>query len=130
VVTEMLDLRNRQLAAVTRADDFIVSDHLVSLLLAQLSENPDLAGVYDDLFNAEGAEIYLRPAEAYVEVGRPLNFYTVVEAAARRGETAIGYRQIVAGHSHSERYGVRLNPRKSATLTLQPGDRVVVLAEE
>jgi voltage-gated potassium channel Kch len=130
VVTEMLDLRNRQLAAVTRADDFIVSDHLVSLLLAQLSENPDLAGVYEDLFNAEGAEIYLRPAEAYVEVGRPLNFYTVVEAAARRGETAIGYRQIAAGHSHSERYGVRLNPRKTAMVTLQPGDRIVVLAED
>ena len=30
IVSEMLDLRNRQLAEVTRADDFIVSDHLVS----------------------------------------------------------------------------------------------------
>ena len=130
VVTEMLDLRNRQLAAVTRADDFIVSDHLVSLLLAQLSENPGLADVFEDLFNAEGAEIYLRPAEAYVEVGRPVTFYTIVEAAARRGETAIGYRQVAGGHSHAERYGVRLNPLKSRPLTLQAGDRIVVLAED
>jgi voltage-gated potassium channel Kch len=130
VVTEMLDLRNRQLAAVTRADDFIVSDHLVSLLLAQLSENPQLADVFEDLFNAEGAEIYLRPAESYLEVGAPVSFYTVVEAAARRGETAIGYRQIASEHSHAERYGVRLNPRKSRTVTLQAGDRIVVLAED
>ncbi len=72
----------------------------------------------------------MRPAEAYVEVGRPVNFYTIVEAAARRGETAIGYRQIAGGHSHAERYGVRLNPLKSRTVTLQAGDRIVVLAED
>ena len=31
IVSEMLDVRNRDLAEVTRADDFIVSDRLVSL---------------------------------------------------------------------------------------------------
>ena len=35
----MLDIRNHNLAEVTHADDFIVRDKLVSLLLAQLSEN-------------------------------------------------------------------------------------------
>ena len=39
IVSEMLDLRNRALAEVTHADDFIVSDRLVSLLMAQISEN-------------------------------------------------------------------------------------------
>ena len=38
----MLDVRNRELAEVTQADDFIVSDKLVSLMLAQVSENKDL----------------------------------------------------------------------------------------
>ena len=46
----MPDVRNRQLAEVTRADDFIVSDSLVSLLLSQIAENRDLNAVFGDLF--------------------------------------------------------------------------------
>ncbi len=38
IVSEMLDLRNRELAEVAHVDDFIVSDHLVSLMMTQLSE--------------------------------------------------------------------------------------------
>ena len=41
--SEMLDLRNRALAEVTRADDFIVSARLVSLLMAQVAENASSA---------------------------------------------------------------------------------------
>ena len=42
IVSEMLDDRNRRPAEITRADDFIVSDQLVSLLMAQISENKEL----------------------------------------------------------------------------------------
>ena len=42
IVSEMLDVRNRNLADITRADDFIVSDRLVSLMMAQVAENPRL----------------------------------------------------------------------------------------
>ncbi|MGC8855878.1 MAG: CASTOR/POLLUX-related putative ion channel, partial [Anaerolineae bacterium] len=92
IVSEMLDLRNRQLAEVARVDDFIVSDHLVSLLMAQLSETPERYPIFRELFDPEGAEIYLKPADEYVVTGVPVSFYTVVEAARRRGHTAIGYR--------------------------------------
>lgn len=56
IVSEMLDLRNRELAAVTNVDDFIVNDHLISLMTSQLSENAELQGVFNDLFDAEGSE--------------------------------------------------------------------------
>ncbi|MBV9110239.1 MAG: potassium transporter TrkA, partial [Gemmatimonadetes bacterium] len=92
IVSEMLDIRNRELAQVTRADDFIVSDNLVSLLLSQISENRELAIVFRELFDPAGSEIYLKPASDFVEPGRPVNFYTVVESAARQGQVAIGYR--------------------------------------
>ena len=39
IVSEMLDIRNRDLGVVAKADDFIVSDNLVSMMLSQLSEN-------------------------------------------------------------------------------------------
>jgi voltage-gated potassium channel Kch len=96
IVSEMLDSRNRNLAEITQADDFVVSDRLVSLMLAQVAENKALNAVFADLFDPEGAEIYLRPVPDYVQTGTPINFYTVVEAARRRREVAIGYRR--AGH--------------------------------
>ena len=42
IVSEMMDMRNRALAQIARADDFIVSDKLVSLMMSQLSENRNL----------------------------------------------------------------------------------------
>ncbi len=129
IVSEMLDLRNRELAEVTQVDDFIVSDHLISLMTAQLSENADLMGVFTDLFDPEGSEIYLKPIEQYVALGEPVNFYTVVEAARRRGETALGYR-IETEHSDSKKsYGVYTNPKKSNVITFTAEDKIIVLAE-
>jgi ion channel POLLUX/CASTOR len=129
IVSEMLDLRNRELAEVTNVDDFIVSDHLVSLMMAQLSENGDLMPVFADMFDPEGSEIYLKPADQYIALGEPINFYTVIEAARQRGETAFGYR-IHAEHNDAEKsYGVHTNPKKAELVTFKIGDKIVVLAE-
>jgi hypothetical protein len=35
----------------------------VSTMLAQLSENHHLAAVFGELFQADGAEVHLRPAD-------------------------------------------------------------------
>ncbi|MFI5908103.1 hypothetical protein [Dactylosporangium sp. NPDC051541] len=128
IVSEMGDDRNRQLAQVTQADDFIVSDKLLSLMTTQISENPHLADVFSGLFDAGGSEIYLKPAPLYVRTGQTLNFQTVVEAARLRGESAIGYR--LAAHAQTApAYGITLNPAKAATMTFGPDDRVIVVAE-
>jgi voltage-gated potassium channel Kch len=128
IVSEINDDANREIAEVTRADDFVVSQKLISLLLTQLTENRHLAAVFDDLFNPENAEIYLKPAVDYLHPGIPATFATVAEAASRRGETAIGYR-IQDEFYRPPAYGVVLNPPKNTSLTLTAGDRVVVLAE-
>jgi ion channel POLLUX/CASTOR len=130
IVSEMLDLRNRQLAEVAKVDDFIVSDHLISLMMSQLSENGNLYDVFTDLFDPEGSELYLKPVGDYVEIGQPVNFYTVVEAARRRGEVAIGYRIVGDMHDAEKSYGVRTNPKKSEEVTFCPEDKVIVLAED
>jgi voltage-gated potassium channel Kch len=130
IVTEMLDTRNRELAEVTQADDFIVSNKLTSLMLAQVSENKELSAVFADLFDPEGAEIYLKPAKNYVALGRPVNFYTVLEAARRRGEIAIGYRREAIAKDAAQAYGVAVNPAKSGKITFAEADKVIVLAED
>ncbi|GAA0608269.1 potassium transporter TrkA [Kribbella sandramycini] len=128
IVSEINDEANREIAQVTRADDFVVSEKLISLLLTQLTENRNLAGVFAELLSPDGAEIYLNPAADYVVPGEPANFATLAEAARRRGETAIGYRTHADFH-RPPAYGVVLNPAPDAPVTLGAGDRVVVLAD-
>jgi hypothetical protein len=129
IVSEMMDVRNRELADVTRADDFIVGDRLVSLLLAQVAENKELNALFADIFDPDGSEIYLKPAGNYVALGEPCSFYTVVESARRRGETAIGYRIKAESTDPAKSYGVRVNPKKSEKVRYAEADRVIVVAE-
>jgi len=129
IVSEMMDDKNRQLAEVTDADDFIVSDKLVSLMLSQLSENARLAEVFEALFSSIGSEICLRPAELYIPLDQPVDFYTVLLAAKERGETAFGYRIQELAHKSEEAYGVVVNPDKTNSVTYSPGDKIIVLAE-
>ncbi len=129
IVSEMLDVRNRELAEVARPDDFIVSEKLVSLLLSQIAENKALNLVFEDLFNPAGSEIYLKPIEAYARLGEPLSFYTLIEAARRRGEVAFGYRLASLAEDAASSYGVVVNPLKSEPIALGPEDRLIVLAE-
>ena len=130
IVSEMLDLRNRELAEATQVDDFIVSEHLISLMMAQLSENAELFDVFTDIFDPEGAEIYLKPVSGYVTPGTPVNFYTVVEAARRREETPLGYRIAAESNNAAKSYGVHTNPKKSEPVTFSPEDKIIVIAED
>jgi Trk K+ transport system NAD-binding subunit len=129
IVSEMLDLRNRELANAAKVDDFIVSEQLVSLMMSQFSENAELFGVFTDILDPEGAEIYLKPVGDYVATGSPVNFYTVTEAARRRNETALGYRIKSEAKSGAVAYGVHTNPPKSQMVTFAPEDKVIVIAE-
>jgi Trk K+ transport system NAD-binding subunit len=130
IVTEMLDLKNRELAGITSADDFIVSDKLISLMLAQLSENKYLKPVFDDLFDADGSEIYIKPASNYILPGKEVNFYTVTKAAAIRGEVAIGYRIMNYAGNKDKANGVVINPKKSDLIVFAPEDKIIVIAED
>ncbi|MDI1464069.1 hypothetical protein QEZ54_24080 [Catellatospora sp. KI3] len=128
IVTEMNDDSNREVAQVTRADDFIVSARLISLLMTQLSENPHLLSVFADLFDPEGSEIHLKPAADYITAGTPVTYATVIEAARRRNETPIGYRIARADTESGDR--VVLNPAKADLVTFTAEDSVIVVAED
>ena len=129
VVTEVLDDANRELAEVTEADDYIISDRLVGLVLAQVSEDRRIKTLYDELLTEEGSELYLRPAEHYVKPGVEVNFTTILEAARQRDEIAVGYSLGKDAFKHEANYGVRLNPPKAEPLIFNKGDRIIVLSE-
>lgn len=134
IVSEMLDDRNRELAEITHADDFIVSVKLDSLMLSQISENKELKTIFEVLFSATNPSIFIKPAEYYVELGRPVNFYTVLEAARQRNEIAIGYKLHEAKPRYAGdsmlAYGVRVNPIKSNRIFFSEGDKIIVIGDE
>jgi hypothetical protein len=126
IVSEMRDIRNRNLAEEAGTiNDFVVSGKIISLFVTQLSENKYLNAIFEDLFDPAGSELYLKPASDFVELNTEVNFYTVLKAAADKGETAIGY-QI---ESRSEiNGGITLDPPKSRKIKYTVNDNIIVLA--
>lgn len=124
VVAELLDERDVDLSPSRPTDEFIVSERLTALLMAQLSENRDLGPVFDDLLDEEGVEIYLKPARLYAGAGS-VEFGDLTAAAAARGEIAIGYQ--ARGDGGAGR--ATINPAKSRVFEASDDDRLIVLAE-
>ncbi|MFG2234540.1 NAD-binding lipoprotein [Streptomyces sp. NPDC048723] len=128
LTTEMSDDGNRLLAPAREGADFIVSGRLISLLMTQISESPYLATVFEELFEAEGNELHLKPVADYVRTGREVAFATLVESARRRRECAVGYR-LRTEAAVGPAYGVRLNPDKGQRVRFGEHDWLIVLAE-
>ncbi len=133
ITSEMLLPQNKELAATVESDDFIISRHFASLLMAQVSQNRNLSSVFETLLTSEGFEIYMKPASWYVPLEEPVDLISAGESVANRGEVFIGIKQKIDGS-----YMVAdINPSKyvSDMQTLRqyvfgPDDYFVVLAED
>lgn len=124
IVTELLDVGDVELGRVANPDDFIVSEQLVSLLLAQLAENPELSKVFDDLFDTGSSEIVLKPLNRYVDAGH-VTFGDAVAAARSKDEVAIGFKRGEGGPD-----AVVVNPPKDTQVPSGPNDQLIVLVAE
>ena len=130
VVSEMMDFRNKKLAEVTKVNDFIVSEKLISLMLTQVSENKMINTVFEDLFDADGSELYIKKASKYVKPGLEVKYYTLVEAAKRKNEIVIGYVIAAEQKDAQKDYGIYINPAKSTVVSLGEKDGLIVIAED
>lgn len=126
IVAEILNSALLPLARAAASDDLVVSDVLSALLISQLSQNPRIAPVITDLFDADGAAIHLVPVEEFAAAGKSVTFGELVATGRANKASVIGYRS-VSGATTNEGTGVVLNPDKSATFTARAGDAVVVI---
>lgn len=126
IVAEILDSSLLPLARAAATDDLVVSDVLSALLIAQLSQNPHVASVINDLFDADGAAIHLLPVEEFAPKGTSFTFGQLVSQGRAQKLTVIGYRFAKEAAAEAST-GVLLNPDKSRTLVAKPGDGVVVI---
>jgi ion channel POLLUX/CASTOR len=120
MVAELLDQRHAALAEATGADDFIVSDELTSLMLAQLSERKELNEVFSDLFDSNGCTIALLPAGNYA-AEKAKTFGEIIATASASGDSALGFRRNATGE-------VVVNPKRDSAPLLTLDDQVLVLS--
>ncbi len=129
VCSEILEPKNRELAATTEIHDIVISNEMVSMVLAQITHEPRIAPVLDDLFRSEGSEIYLKPMELYTKLGAATTFEELTLLCKARGEVAMGLQVYTA--DPATRYGIVLNPKdRRAPIVPKVGDRMIVLAED
>lgn len=131
LITEVMDSSNQELISKAGVNDFIISNRFVSNILAQVSEEADIKTVYDDLFQEDGSEIYLKPASLYFEkLPLEVKFSDLMATANLRNEICIGLRLGDQATNKDKNYGVKLIPEKNTTYLITAGDSLVVVAED
>lgn len=130
IITQVLNSDNQDLIIQTDVDDFIISNKLITMILAQLSEQPEIKKLYDDIFQEDGSEIYVKPAHLYFDtLPITLSFASILAQARKREEICLGLRWGDLSKDHEQNFGVKLNPEKDKMITLNENDFLVVLAE-
>jgi hypothetical protein len=132
VVTELVESDNQVIAPDVGVHDFVISSRIVSMLFAELSEDPNLQEVYTSLFRAAGSEIYIKPIDRYIVIPtdetRPASFADLMRAANARDEICIGVKINRYEGDAEKNHGVQLIPKSDTSFELVNGDSLVVIA--
>jgi len=130
IITEVSDSKNMELIAYTGVNDLIISNRLISMMLAQISENRKTYRLYDQLLKESGSEIYIKPIDLYFQsIPDQVTFADIIQAAQKRDEICIGIKIKALEKDFEANFGIQINPHKMKTFELQDGDSFVVLSE-
>jgi voltage-gated potassium channel Kch len=124
IIAEIIDSRRSELAKTASVDDLVVSDNLGALMISQVAENPLIAPVLVNLFDAEGVSVNVIPITSYLDLGQSVDYRHLAALARSRGESAIGYRKLDPTHPNA----ISLNPPKSQVFNIEAGDGLIVIS--
>ncbi|MFT6716508.1 MAG: hypothetical protein ACJA0Q_001150 [Saprospiraceae bacterium] len=131
IITQVLDSDNQDLIIQTEVDDFIISNKLITMILAQISEEPKIKKLYDNIFEEDGSEIYVKPIAMYFdEFPVKETFASILEQVSKRDEICLGLRYNGLSKDPSKNFGIVLNPPKDEIILLGKDDFLVVLSED
>ncbi len=134
LITEVMDSENIDIILNSGVEDFMVSNQFVSQIMAQVSEEPMALDVYDDLFQAEGSELYIKPVSYYFdfkdEETMTIPYGECVQAAKLRNEVILGLQIHADQKSKDDMFGIVLIPSKEEEFTLSSKDGLIALAED
>ena len=130
LITEVMDSKNQRLVAKAGVNDFIISNQLMSMLISQISEEPDILNVYDQIFSESGSEIYIKRLGLYFEeFPVKVTFADLMGIANNRNEVCLGVKIHQNERSREDNYGINLIPEKNSLFELSERDSLVVLSE-
>ena len=131
IITQVLNSENQEIITQTNVDDFIISNKLITMILAQLSEETLMKNFYDDIFSEDGSEIYVKPATLYFDTfPQTISFADAIFCAHQRDEICLGIRKGDFSKSLDDNFGIKLNPDKDMTIQLTENDFLIVLSED
>jgi len=134
LITEVMDSENIDIILNSGVEDFMVSNQFVSQIMAQVSEEPLALNVYDDLFQSEGSELYIKPASYYFdfndEKSITLPYGECVQAARLRDEVILGVQIKSAQKKKDKMFGINLIPDKNDQITLTCEDGLIALSKD
>ena len=121
ITTEMRRERNQNLVADNDRTDFVVASSMSSMILAQLSESPELLGAFREILSNEGNELFLKkPAQLGIRGRVPVR--SLRKLALEQGYVLLGW---VDGDRESV-----FNPPLDQELDTESGCSLIVLGEE
>ena len=134
LITEVMDSENIDIILNSGVKDFMVSNQFVSQIMAQVSEEPMALDVYDDLFQSEGSELYIKPASYYFDFNDnesiTIPYGECVQAARLRNEVILGVQIHTDQNNKENMFGIALIPNKDDVFTLSAKDGLISLAED
>lgn len=131
LITEVLDSQNYPLVSNAGVKDVIISNRLISMILAQISEAHNIKRVYDDIFEEDGSEIYLKPASlSFATFPIEVTLAGIMHIAQLRQEVCLGVKIKALEEDSTQNCGVKLIPEKNTLFKLTPEDSLVVLSED
>ncbi|WP_211173219.1 CASTOR/POLLUX-related putative ion channel [Brasilonema bromeliae] len=132
LIAEIIDSQDTDLVIKAGVKDFLLTNQFVSKILAQVSQEPSVMSIYDDLFSVDGSELYIKPISLYFsskELGR-LTFADCVKAAQERDELCLGVKISALAQNKNQNFGIDLVPSLDKPLNLTFNDALITLAED
>ncbi|MEB3164018.1 MAG: hypothetical protein VKK80_12375, partial [Prochlorothrix sp.] len=133
LIAEIINSEDTNLVIKAGVKDFILSNQFVSKILAQVSQDPEVMMIYEDLFSADGSELYLKPFSLYLpeeQLSAGITFGDCIAAAQARGELAIGVAIAAEAIYPEKNFGINLAPALKQEFKLTAEDFLITLAED
>ena len=91
------------------AKDFLIPHKFVSEIIAQISQEPVLKRIYDDLFAETGSNVFVKPVYLFFkDIPITASFADCIIAAQMRGEVCLGVKIGTEATNIEKNYGFRI----------------------
>lgn len=125
VISEILDSRTRNLISELNISEYVMSNEIISMALAMVSENASVNQILKELFTEVGNELYVHSSNRYLYEDETLSFFELMTRARERGEIVLGYK-----YFDTDRPVLNPPNKHEKKLSRETTECVVIMAEE